>query len=312
MTDKRLVIHAAFVLLLPIIVAAFGLSVWSAIGLVLLGLAWRWALVMLGWRTSYKGPNLVLETISASHYVEKVRWCLDRLGVEYEERPWGGTLGAFYKGRTVPCLHVRTGAVWSRIGNSAEILRFLWGAHATTLPDEAKFLEPTPERLEFEAAVDRCGQSLQVWVYFHFRDRVDLSRRAWGLEDPRVPRWQRELLRVGAPLQAALIRNAFQTNEPHYRKSCARIEELLNMVEMRLADGRESILGGSSINYTDMAFAAIVGLALRPEGYGGGAADHTWIEYDDLPAEMRDDIDRWRHDHPRTMEFVTALYRDER
>eukprot|EP00051_Salpingoeca_urceolata_P015778 m.206424 g.206424 ORF g.206424 m.206424 type:complete len:130 (+) comp18500_c1_seq5:2113-2502(+) len=32
-------------------------------------------------------PGLVLEGISASHYVEKVRWALDTLGVEYTEVP---------------------------------------------------------------------------------------------------------------------------------------------------------------------------------------------------------------------------------
>jgi glutathione S-transferase len=311
-TDKRIVIHAAFVLLLPLIVAAFGLSVWSALGLVILGLLWRWAIVMLGWRTQHKGPDLVLETIPPSHYVEKVRWCMDRLGVDYEERQWGGTIGAFYLGRTVPRLHVRTGAVWSQIGNSAEILRFLWGTHVATTPAQASFLEPTGERLEFEAAIDRCGRSLQVWVYYHLQDHADLLRHVWGAENPDVPWWQRQWLRLLTPLQAALIRNAFQTTEAHSRKSRARIEELLDNVETKLADGRETILGGSGINYTDITFAAIMGLALRPDGYGGGAADSSWLEEDDLPADMRDDIERWRHDYPRTTGFVTGLYERER
>ena len=312
MTDRRIVIHAAFVLLLPVIVAAFGLSVWSAVALVLLGLLWRWAIVMLGWRTPHTGPELVLETIPPSHYVEKVRWCMDRLGVDYEERQWAGTLGAFYRGRTVPRLHVRTGAVWSHLGNSAEILRFLWGTHAATAPQQASFLEPTEERLELEAAIDRCGRSLPVWVYYHLQDHIDLLRYVWGAQNPDVPWWQRQSLRLLAPLQAALIRSAFQTTEAHCRKSCARIEELLDEVETKLADGRESILGGSGINYTDIAFAAIMGLALRPDGYGGGAADTSWLEHDALPENMRDDIERWRHDFPRTMSFVTGLYERER
>lgn len=308
----RIVVHAAFVLLLPIVVAYFGLSVWSALGLVLLGLLWRWAIVMMGWRTAHRGPDLVLETIAPSHYVEKVRWCMDRLGVDYEERQWAGTLGAFYKGRTVPRLHVRTGAVWSHLGNSAEILRFLWGANAASRPEQASFLEPTPERLELEKTIDRCGRSLQVWVYYHLRERNDLLRYVWGAHNPQVPWWQRLCLRLLTPLQAKLIRNAFQTTEAHCRKSCARIEDLLDKVETKLADGRESILGAAGINYTDIAFAAITGLALRPEGYGGGAADSSWIEHEDLPEKMRDDIERWRHDYPRTMSFVSGLYRNER
>ena len=73
MLDTRTVIHAAFVLLLPIIVAWFGLSVWTAILLVFIAVLWRWGIVMFGWRSANTGPDLALETISASHFVEKVR-----------------------------------------------------------------------------------------------------------------------------------------------------------------------------------------------------------------------------------------------
>ena len=75
-----------------------------------------------------KVPALVLDSISVSHFVEKVRWNLDRAGIDYVENASGGTLGAFFAGRTVPRLRIRTGAVRSQIGNSPEILRYLWGA----------------------------------------------------------------------------------------------------------------------------------------------------------------------------------------
>ena len=102
MLDKRIALHTAFVLLLPMVVAIFGLSFWTALVLVLLALLWRWAIVLTGFIRPAAGPELLLETISASHFVEKVRWCMDRLGLAYEEVPWCGTIGAFYLGRTVP------------------------------------------------------------------------------------------------------------------------------------------------------------------------------------------------------------------
>jgi hypothetical protein len=117
MLDNRIALNAAFVLLLPLVVAVFGLSVWTALLLILLALLWRWAIVLVGFLRPAAGPDMALETISASHFVEKVRWCMDRLGLEYEEVQWCGTLGAFYLGRTVPRLHFRTGAVRSQIGN---------------------------------------------------------------------------------------------------------------------------------------------------------------------------------------------------
>jgi hypothetical protein len=69
-------------LLLPLIVAAFGLSLSAALLLVVGALVWRWAIVLLDLVRPAAGPELVLETISASHFVEKVRWCMDRLGLD--------------------------------------------------------------------------------------------------------------------------------------------------------------------------------------------------------------------------------------
>ena len=37
--------------------------------------------------------KIVLESLPISHYVEKVRWCLDYIGQEYEEEQDVGILG---------------------------------------------------------------------------------------------------------------------------------------------------------------------------------------------------------------------------
>ena len=81
MTGKRLLLHALFLLLLPVIVAWLGISTAGAIALVLLALLWRWAISLSAILAPARIPDLELETISASHFVEKVRWCMDRLGV---------------------------------------------------------------------------------------------------------------------------------------------------------------------------------------------------------------------------------------
>ena len=310
MLDKRIVLHTVFVLLLPVLVAAFGWSVWTAVLLVLAALLWRWAIVLQGFVRPAEGPELVLETISASHFVEKVRWCMDRLGVDYEEVPWCGTLGAFYFGRTVPRLHVKTGLVRSQIGNSPEILRYLWGAYGTTRGAAATFLEPSAERIEFERRIDRCAVSLQVWVYYHLLDAPDICKRAWGVDSDVVPAWQRRLVNVLYPVQVFLMRRAFRINETNYRKSRDHIDTQLAEAEAALADGRQSLLGGDAVNYTDLAFAAIHGLWLQPEGYGGGAGIH--IDRDSVPEPMRQDIERWISNHPTATRFIETLYARER
>lgn len=312
MTRKRLLIHTAFLLLLPLVVAWFGLGVFAAALLVVLMLLWRWSIVMSGIVAPEKTPDLVLETISASHFVEKVRWSMDRLGIDYAERHHGGTLGAYFTGRSVPQLRVRTGIVQTVIGNSPEILRFLWGNYCGPLGERAAFLEPTPERLRLEQSLDRYARNQQVWIYYHLLNNRGLTLHLWGVDDPHTPPWQRGALRMLFPLLAMLIRRSFRIDKDHYTKAAHHIEELLADIDTRLADGRKSILGGDTINYTDIAFAAQSGPWLMPKGYGGGRADACRIERTEAPDGMKAEIERWVEDYPKATTFIERLYAEER
>lgn len=308
MTEKRNLVFAIALFLAPVVVAWYGLSVAAAVGIVLLLLLCRWLITLSGWITPEKTPELVLATISASHFVEKVRWCLDRLGIEYAEQTSGGTLGAYFRGRTVPQLKVRTGHVRSVIGNSPDILRYIYGRCLAKDPEGAAFLEPTNERIEFEQQLDHYGASLQVWVYYHLLQDRDLTLHAWGANNPATPAWQRVALRILFPLQARMIRFSFKINDTNYARAVARIEQLVGDVDTRLADGRDSILGGADLNYTDLAFGAFTGLWLMPEAYGGGKADAVRVDRDKAPLAMREDIERWVKAYPRAVSYVTTLY----
>jgi len=312
MIERRLFVHAVFLTLAPIVVAWFGLSVAGALFLVLLLLLWRWIIVLSGFAIPEKTPELVLAAISASHFVEKVRWCMDRLGVDYVEQTSGGTLGAFFRGRTVPQLKMRTGSVQSSIGNSAEILRYLWGRYAVEDPDGARFLEPTKERVELESRLDRYGVNLQVWIYYHLLDDRELTLRAWGGDNPATPSWQRQALKLLFPVLRLLIRKSFRITEASYQRAVSHIDELLAEVSSRLDDGRKSLLGGDARNYTDFAFAAMTGVWLMPPGYGGGKADAVRIERDRAPADMQRDIAAWLSAYPASASFVEQLYAEER
>ncbi len=127
-----------------------------------------------------------------------------------------------------------------------------------------------------------------------------------------MPRLHRLALRALFPLQAALIRGAFGVSDEHAAKSVLRIEELLGDVEMRLADGRRSILGGNEINYTDFGFAAFTGLWLQPQGYAGDKGKYVRIERAAMPAKMRADVERWAEDFPRATAYTEDLYATER
>ncbi len=312
MMSRRRLTHTLFLFALPLVVAWFGLSVWSALFLVLAMLLWYWLIIVGGLFAPEQQAAIVLETIGASHYAEKARWCLDRLGIDYQEQQSGGILGVLFTGRTVPRLKFRTGLVRSSIGNSREILRFLWGEYATPLGDKATFLETTPERLELEQRIDRYGADLQVWIYYHLLFDSELTLHLWGADHPAVPRWQRAIMRPLYPLTALFVRRVFSITDAHYAKAAEHVDQMLADVDMRLADGRESILGGNTINYVDITFAAISGLWMQPENYGGGMAEASRVARNKLPAPMRADIERWIEDYPRAAAFIVRMYEQER
>ena len=45
--------------------------------------------------------RMILSTLAVSHYVEKVRWCMDRLQIPYEEEKNIGILNILILGRMV-------------------------------------------------------------------------------------------------------------------------------------------------------------------------------------------------------------------
>lgn len=309
MVSRRTLIHSVFLFALPVAAAAYGWSVFTALVAVFLMLLWRWAISLAAIGKPEARPQLELDSISISHFVEKVRWNLDLTGLDYVETPSGGTLGAFFAGRTVPRLRFKTGAVCSEIGNSPEILRYLWGRYGVQLGAAAAHLEPTPERLDLESRIDTYGVNLQVWCYSHLLPDRQLTLHAWGADNPDIPTWQRLALRILYPVQAFLIRRSFRITPNNVVKVTERIENMLEYVDTSLADGRKSILGGDTLNFTDYAFAAMSGVWLQPKQYGGGKADHVRLDRDKLPEKMGEDIDRWSEDYPRVNAWVTDVYK---
>ncbi len=312
MVGLRKLIHTIFLVVLPIVVAYYGVSTAGAVALVVLALLWRWAVTLSGILFPAKVPALELETITISHFAEKVRWCMDRLGVEYTERSVAGIFGVIFTGRSVPQLKVRTGLVQSVIGNSPEILRYLWGRYGTELGEQALFLEPTEERVEMEKRIDRYGVNLQVWVYYHILDQRELALRLWGQHYPSVPTWQRLLLPLLFPVFRVFLRKVFRITDAHYKSAVDHIERLLADVEGRLDDGRRSILGGDDTDYVDISFASISALWLQPEEVAAGKASAARLDRDRYPIQMGVDVERWADQFPLTRAFIERLYKEER
>lgn len=294
---------------LPVVVAGFQLGVVTALVLLVAILLFRWVLMLRAFAVA-EGPELVLETISASHFAEKVRWCMDRLGVDYTEEADVGTLGAFYAGRTVPRLRIRTGAVTSSIGDSPAILRYLHGRYGRDAA--ADFLLADTELMELEHRIDRYGRWLQRWIYYHLLQDRALTLRIWGARDPSLPLWQRLAIVLLYPLNRLLMIRTFAISDAGYAQARERIGEFLHTLDTQLGDGRRDLAGRGTRTYVDFAFAALSGIWVWPARYSGGRADAVRPSFDELPEAMRRDITAWKNSYPRVTAFVERLYAEER
>ena len=305
-------LHAILLYLLPVVVAFAGWGVGAAaaaaLGAALLGAGLR---LFVSLRALRRPPApLRLHTITFSHFSEKVRWCLDRLGVEYEEVPNAGILGVLLTGRTVPWLEVPPGL--TRIGDSPRILRYLWGEYAGRLPGERTwFLEPTPAALELEARFDRrLGNDVRVWVYAQvLRDRA-LTLRSWGIQETAIPAWQRALLAAGVPVLRFAVRRMLGVTPARAQRALERTREAFDEVDRLLADGRPH-LTGATLTFADIAFASLGALAVLPPEYPGGALRGRRLLRDDLTdPTWRAEVERFRA-RPAGR-YILELYRRER
>jgi glutathione S-transferase len=296
---------------LPIVVAGLGWGP-AAAGLSALLLALAGSASRLGaTRSAAASPEPLprLHTITFSHYVEKVRWCMDRLGIAYEEVPNAGILGVLLTGRTVPSLEIPPGL--TRIGDSPRILRYLWGEYAGRLPaGRTDFLAPTAVALELERYFDqRLGNDVRVWVYSRIFARRDLTLRSWGIEEPRVPGWQRALLRAGTPLLRFAVRRMLGVHPARASRALERTREAFDRVDALLADGRR-YLAGDALSFADITFASLAALAVLPPEYAGRAIQGRRLAIEELEPDWRAEVEAFRA-RPAG-QFVLRLYREER
>jgi len=304
-------LHTLALYALPVIVAGLGWGPRAAAAVVVVVALLGMGLRLAATRSSASGPEpaLRLHSISFSHYTEKVRWCLDRLGIAYEEVPNIGILGVLLTGRTVPALEIPPGL--TRIGDSPRILRYLWGEYAGRLPFErTAFLEPTPATLELEQFFDRrLGNDTRVWVYARIFARRDLTLRTWGIEDTRIPRWQRLLLRLTAPLLRMAVRAMLGVNPARAERALQRTRESFDQVDAMLADGRRYLMG-TSLSFADITFASLAAIVVLPPEYAGRNLVGRRLGLDDLDADWRALVEEFRA-RPAG-QFVLRLYREER
>ena len=109
--------------------------------------------------------NLKLVSILISHYSEKVRWCLEFCNIDFEEEFDSAIFGMLFFNRSIPTLYNPLKRV--KIGNSSDILRYIYGSYCGQNEKVLKLLKPTKENLKMEALFDeKLGRAIQRIFYF--------------------------------------------------------------------------------------------------------------------------------------------------
>ncbi len=252
---------------------------------------------------SSPGKHCVLITIPISHYCEKARWALDRVGISYDEQAhlqlihWVAVRRAG-GGRTAPVL-----VCGDRVlADSADIV------------DEADAKAPPGRRLypddpgaaseiralerDFDANLGPDGRR---WMYNEMRERRDLAI-AYGCAG--VPGWERRILPIAYPAAIRMIDRYLDITPETAAQSETHVRTTFDAVAKRLSDGRP-YLCGDRFTAADLTFAAMAASVLMPPEYGVPLP-----QPEELPVGMAATVREFRA-HPAGAHAL-AMFRNER
>lgn len=241
-------------------------------------------------------------TFQISHYCEKVRWALDRVGFPYVEEchlpPLHRLRTTPLGGSSVPVLVTET----EILKDSADILKYL----DTVAPAHLKLYPASPGlRHEVEALEAQFNRKLGVltrqWGYFYALQNRSVMQQLWC---EGVPAWEKLLFPVLFPLTRSLVYSSYNVHRESALAAYRRTQQLFNMVSDRLSDGRRYLVG-DCFSAADLAFASLSAPGIVPPEYGG-----RFPKLNQLPDEMVEQIQILR----KTVagKYALRLYQEER
>ncbi|EDQ92518.1 uncharacterized protein MONBRDRAFT_35579 [Monosiga brevicollis MX1] len=302
----------------------------------LAGMAMRFALLFKA-----KKRTPILHTITFSHFVERVRWTMQRLNFEYKEQPDVGVFGLLMQARTVPRLELP--AAQTVIGDSSAIMDYLW-AQAQASPETAEraaFLRPTPEILELEKEMcEVLGNQSRRWLYQHIFDHPQILLGLWGIKDKRIPTWQRMLLPYIYPLLRSAawpvvlsrssldvtcrpcltrwvanlsesVRSMLNISPRSAERVMERVEAMFAKLDEQLEKSGGPFLFGKELTRADITLASLAATVICPDvNYTGNVAIADCLQFDIMPDVVQRQVLKLRA--TKAGALVQRLYRDER
>ncbi|HPH68633.1 MAG TPA: glutathione S-transferase family protein [Kofleriaceae bacterium] len=224
-------------------------------------------------------------TIPFSHYCEKARWALDRVGVTYIEH---GHLPIFSRlatkrmgaGNTVPAV-VADGKI---VADSTAIVAWADARRpGALLPTDAN---ERAAALALEDTFDeQLGPATRRWAYYYLLPNKAVMRNVTANG---VPTWQARTFRMFRPLAAGAIKRGLKIDTAGAERSRQKIETVFAQVNALLADGRRFLVG-TSFSVADLAFASLAAPILVPPQQKFGMAGPQIYA-----GEARAAVEAWR------------------
>ena len=238
-----------------------------------------------------------LITIPFSHFCEKARWALDRVGITYEEV---GHLPIFHYVSTKP----RGGGSVPMLVDGKTTVRdstdiIAWAD--AKKPGSLIPLAGADEALAIEDDFDNhLGPATRRWGYYYLLP----NRNADSVVVEGVPRWEKAMFKLARPLAVRMLTKSLKIDAAGAERSRKKIEETFARVDDVLRDGRK-FLTGDRFSVADLTFAALAAPVLLPDGHPAQKFSIDW-----MPPEAQEQIDRWRHS--RAGQFGLRMYADHR
>ncbi|WNZ22150.1 glutathione S-transferase family protein [Leptolyngbya sp. NK1-12] len=241
-------------------------------------------------------------TFQISHYCEKVRWALDRIGFPYVEEchlpPLHRLKTTPLGGSSVPVLVTET----EIFKDSADILKYL----DTVASAHLKLYPASPVlRHEVEALEAQFNHELGVftrqWGYFYALQNRSVMQQLWC---EGVPAWEKLLFPVLFPLTRYLVHSSYNVHRESALAAYRRTQQMFNVVSDRLSDGRRYLVG-DCFSAADLAFASLSAPGIVPPEYGG-----RFPKLNQLPDEMVEQIQILRE--TVAGQYALRLYQEER
>jgi glutathione S-transferase len=207
-----------------------------------------------------------LVAMPINHFGEKVRWCMDLIGIPYEEMDVGGIMSITLRNRTVPWLvDFQSNSI---IGNSDEILMYLSAVYVPTLSGSQKslaqqLLARNEVTMAWEEELNRFGHAIQGWAYHYVLGNANIpakyTLRAWGAYDPKISFLERWLLQISHPVIRFAMTYLLRLHDSTVHQSRQHIiDSLLDKVDSYFDKNPSSLyLTGDQLSYVDIIFCSL-------------------------------------------------------